>query len=50
MSTSETQSAAIKELHRSQDGRILAGVAGGLGRYFDIAPTFFRSQPGRRFA
>ena len=42
MSTSETPSASIKELHRSQDGRILAGVAGGLGRYFDIAPTFFR--------
>ena len=42
MSTSETQSASIKELHRSQDDRILAGVAGGLGRYFDISPTFFR--------
>ena len=42
MSTSETQSASIKELHRSQDERILAGVAGGLGRYFDISPTFFR--------
>jgi phage shock protein PspC (stress-responsive transcriptional regulator) len=42
MSTSETQSASIKELHRSQDDRILAGVAGGLGRYFDLSPTFFR--------
>ena len=42
MSTSETQSASIKELHRSRDERILAGVAGGLGRYFDISPTFFR--------
>jgi phage shock protein PspC (stress-responsive transcriptional regulator) len=42
MSTSETQSASIKELHRSRDDRILAGVAGGLGRYFDISPTFFR--------
>jgi len=42
MSTSETQSASIKELHRSRDERILAGVAGGLGRYFDITPTFFR--------
>ena len=42
MSTSETQSAPIKELHRSRDERILAGVAGGLGRYFDISPTFFR--------
>jgi phage shock protein PspC (stress-responsive transcriptional regulator) len=42
MSTSETPSASIKELHRSQDDRILAGVAGGLGRYFDLSPTFFR--------
>ena len=42
MSTSETQTASIKELHRSRDERILAGVAGGLGRYFDISPTFFR--------
>jgi phage shock protein PspC (stress-responsive transcriptional regulator) len=42
MSTSETQSASIKELHRSRDERVLAGVAGGLGRYFDISPTFFR--------
>jgi phage shock protein PspC (stress-responsive transcriptional regulator) len=41
MSTTETQSAP-KELHRSRDERILAGVAGGLGRYFDISPTFFR--------
>ena len=42
MSTSETQSASIKELHRSRDERILAGVAGGLGRYFDLSPAFFR--------
>ena len=42
MSTSETQSASIKELHRSRSERILAGVAGGLGRYFDISATFFR--------
>ena len=42
MSTTETQTASIKELHRSRDERVLAGVAGGLGRYFDISPTFFR--------
>jgi phage shock protein PspC (stress-responsive transcriptional regulator) len=42
MSTSETQSASIKELHRSREERVLAGVAGGLGQYFDISPTFFR--------
>ena len=31
-----------KELHRSRDDRLLAGVSGGLGRYFDISPNFFR--------
>jgi phage shock protein PspC (stress-responsive transcriptional regulator)/predicted membrane protein len=43
MSTTETPTAAPpKELHRSSDDRILAGVAGGLGRYFDLSPNFFR--------
>lgn len=32
----------VRELHRSRDDRYLAGVAGGMGRYFDISPTFFR--------
>ena len=40
--TTETAAAPVKELHRSRDDRYLAGVAGGLGRYFDISPTFFR--------
>jgi phage shock protein PspC (stress-responsive transcriptional regulator) len=40
--TTETAVAPVKELHRSRDDRYLAGVAGGLGRYFDISPTFFR--------
>jgi phage shock protein PspC (stress-responsive transcriptional regulator) len=40
--TTETQAAPIKELHRSRDDRYLAGVAGGLGRYFDVSPAFFR--------
>lgn len=44
MSTTETQAAAPpKELHRSREDRLLAGVAGGLGRYFDISPNFFRA-------
>jgi phage shock protein PspC (stress-responsive transcriptional regulator) len=44
MSTTETQAAAPpKELHRSRDDRLLAGVAGGLGRYFEISPNFFRA-------
>jgi phage shock protein PspC (stress-responsive transcriptional regulator)/predicted membrane protein len=43
MTTTETPAAAPpKELHRSRDDRLLAGVAGGLGRYFDISPNFFR--------
>ena len=44
MSTTETTetTAPVKELNRSRDERILAGVAGGLGRYFDLSPTFFR--------
>ena len=42
MTTTETPTSSIKELHRSREDRILAGVAGGLGRYFDLSPTFFR--------
>ena len=42
MTTTEPPTTSIKELHRSRDDRILAGVAGGLGRYFDLSPTFFR--------
>lgn len=33
---------AVKRLERSQTDKILAGVAGGLGRYFDLTPTVFR--------
>jgi phage shock protein C len=29
-------------LHRSQDERMLAGVAGGLGEYLDVDPTLVR--------
>jgi phage shock protein PspC (stress-responsive transcriptional regulator) len=31
-----------KRLTRSRDDRVIAGVAGGLGRYFGIDPVFFR--------
>jgi phage shock protein PspC (stress-responsive transcriptional regulator) len=37
-----TARAPVRELHRSRDDRIIAGVAGGLGRYFDLPPIFFR--------
>src|SRR5918911_1779147 len=32
----------VKRLERSRREKILAGVCGGLGRYFDIAPAVFR--------
>jgi phage shock protein PspC (stress-responsive transcriptional regulator) len=31
-----------KRLTRSREDRVIGGVAGGLGRYFDIDPVFFR--------
>ncbi len=31
-----------KELRRSRDDRMVAGVCGGLARYFDVNPTFYR--------
>jgi phage shock protein PspC (stress-responsive transcriptional regulator) len=41
MSEHTTHTESIKRLERSSD-RLLAGVAGGLGRYFDLNPAFFR--------
>ncbi|HET8581224.1 MAG TPA: PspC domain-containing protein [Candidatus Paceibacterota bacterium] len=32
----------MKQLRRSRDNRVLAGVMGGIGRYFDIDPTLVR--------
>ncbi len=31
-----------KRLHKSSTNKVLFGVAGGLGEYFDIDPTIFR--------
>lgn len=31
-----------KKLYRSQNDRIIAGVCGGLGQYFDVDPTLIR--------
>lgn len=42
MSEYPTQPIATKRLERPASGRILAGVAAGLGRYFDLSPAFFR--------
>lgn len=43
-SVPETQIAtgADKRLYRSGRDRVLAGVAGGLGEYFDLDPVWFR--------
>ncbi len=35
-------SANVKQLYRSRDDRMIAGVCGGLGEYFDIDPTIIR--------
>jgi len=35
-------STQTKKLFRSQDDRMIAGVCGGLGDYFDIDPTLVR--------
>ena len=32
----------IKKLYRSRENRMLGGVCGGLGEYFDIDPTLVR--------
>ena len=37
-----TRVADVRRLERSSSDRILAGVAGGLARYFDIHPAVFR--------
>src|SRR5262245_42670037 len=42
MSEQTTHTPSIKRLERSSSDRVVAGVAGGLGRYFDLNPTFFR--------
>ena len=31
-----------KRLYRSRDNRMIAGVCGGLGEYFNIDPTLIR--------
>jgi phage shock protein C len=42
MSEHTTHTQSIKRLERSSSHRIVAGVAGGLGEYFDLNPAFFR--------
>lgn len=35
-------SAQYKQLYRSRENRMIGGVCGGLGEYFDIDPTLVR--------
>ena len=42
MSEHTTPTQSIKRLERSSSHRILGGVAGGLGEYFDLNSAFFR--------
>lgn len=42
MSTHSTHIPQVKRLERTASPRIIAGVAGGLGRYFDLSPAVFR--------
>src|SRR4051812_42315616 len=42
MTETHTETPVTKELHRSREDRMLAGVCGGLARYFDLNPVFFR--------
>jgi phage shock protein PspC (stress-responsive transcriptional regulator) len=42
MSENITHTPSTKRLERSSSSRWIAGVSGGLGRYFDLNPAFFR--------
>ncbi|MDR2980575.1 MAG: PspC domain-containing protein, partial [Bacteroidales bacterium] len=33
---------AIKKLYRSRRNKMVAGVAGGIGKYLDVDPVIFR--------
>jgi phage shock protein PspC (stress-responsive transcriptional regulator) len=42
MSEHTVEGPAVRRLERSRDDRMLAGVCGGLARYFGIHPAFYR--------
>jgi len=42
MNETTVEQPAAKRLERSRSDRMLAGVSGGLARYFDIHPAFYR--------
>src|SRR5262249_36511332 len=37
-----SETLTIKQLRRSRSDRMVAGVSGGLGRYFDVNPVLYR--------
>src|ERR687887_1348772 len=42
MTENTTAQPAVKRLERGRDDRMLAGVCGGLARYFELNPAFYR--------
>src|SRR2546423_718688 len=42
MTENTTAQPAVKRLERSRDDRMLAGVCGGLARYFELNPAVYR--------
>jgi phage shock protein PspC (stress-responsive transcriptional regulator) len=42
MTENITSQTAVKRLERSRSDRMLAGVCGGLARYFDLSPAYYR--------
>jgi phage shock protein PspC (stress-responsive transcriptional regulator) len=42
MNENTVEGPAVKRLERNRSDRMLAGVCGGLARYFDINPAFYR--------
>jgi phage shock protein PspC (stress-responsive transcriptional regulator) len=42
MNTHIASTPQVKRLERTKSPRMIAGVAGGLGRYFDLSPAVFR--------
>jgi phage shock protein PspC (stress-responsive transcriptional regulator) len=42
MSEHTVEGQSVRRLERSRDDRMLAGVCGGLARYFEIHPAFYR--------
>src|SRR5919205_2221015 len=43
MTENTTAQPAVKRFERSRSDRMLAGVGGGLARYFELSPAFFRA-------